>query len=149
MIFGIVQALRREQSFSLLSSPPRTFLRSFLRRIFLFVFMLFSFSLPYLCLLFVLFTVTRSVVPPHRPDSFQRSFHHSTPFVRVVFQRCFPSVFWSSKRHVSIVFTQVTCVELLVIHGYYVPSTSQFGYIAFGIRYDIFVNCNWVDTRWK
>ena len=64
VIFGIVQALRCEQSFSLLSSPPRTFRYSFILRIFLFVFfLLFSYSLPHLCLLFVLLTVTRSVVP--------------------------------------------------------------------------------------
>jgi len=64
MIFGIVQALRREKSFSLFSSPPRTFRYSYLRRIFFFVFFLsFSNSLPHLYLLFVLFTVTRSVVP--------------------------------------------------------------------------------------
>jgi hypothetical protein len=63
MIFGIVQVLKREQSFSLLSSP-RLFRYSYLRRIFLFVFfLLFSSSLPHLCLHLVLFTVTRSVVP--------------------------------------------------------------------------------------
>jgi len=64
MIFEIVQALRRELSYSLLSSSPRIFRYSFFRRIFLFVFfLLFSYSLPHLCLLFFLFTVTRSVVP--------------------------------------------------------------------------------------
>jgi len=63
MIFGIVQTLRREHSFSLFSSP-RIFRYSFLRRISRFVFfLLFSYSLPHLCLLFVLFTVARSVVP--------------------------------------------------------------------------------------
>ena len=81
MIFGILQALRREQALSLLSSPPRTFRYSFLRRIFLFVFfLLFSYSLPHLCVLFVLFTVAWSVVPS---DSLHCSSHHSTPFVRV------------------------------------------------------------------
>jgi hypothetical protein len=148
MIFEIVQALSREQSFSLLSSPPRTFRYSFLRRIFPFIFfLLFSYSL-HLCVLFVLFAVTRSVVPP---DSFPCSSHHSTRFVRVVYQRCVPSVFWPSERHVSIVFTQVTCVELFVSLRYYVPSTSQFTYVhcAWNMLWYIFVNCIWVDTRWQ